>query len=312
MLQYILFKLIQLLLSISPRWLSYKVGRLTARLYYLYAVEARDAVRSNIAHILDYTRGNDDSPARRVRVNRLARETFENFAVHLADFFDIASFGRGAGAGRIEVMGVEKLDRVLEAGRGVIAITAHIGNWELGPRVLTDMGYRFGAVEIKHENRWLDKFFTDLRVNSGAQMAHEGFEIRHILKILKENGLATFVIDRDESGNGRKVMLFGEEATLLRGAPEFSCRTGAPIIPGFMIQVRDGEFRLVFDDPINPAADMDKETRLEAIYSELVGVLEKYIARYPSQWFIFYKVWPQLQGKSGKSGEEQGISGNTS
>ena len=303
MLPYILFKLIQFFLSISPRWLSYKVGRFTARLYYLFAVETRDAVRSNISHILDYTRGKDDSPSRRVMVNRLARETFENFAVHLVDFFDIASFDRGAGSGRLELVGREKLDRVLESGRGVIAITAHIGNWELGPKVLTDMGYKFGAVEIVHENRWLDKFFTDLRVNSGAQMAHEGVGIRHMLKILKENGLATFVVDRDIQRSGRKVLLFGEEMMLVRGAPEFSCRIGIPIIPGFMIQLEDGRFKLIFDDLIFVDGNMDKEERLEAMYAEIAGVLEKFITRYPSQWFIFYEVWPQLQGRSRNSRE---------
>ena len=223
----------------------------------------------------------------------MAVETFENFAVHIIDFFDIANFRPGKRYCKLEKAGMEKLDSVLESGRGVIAITAHIGNWELGPKVLTDMGYKFGSVEIVHRNKRLDRFFTKLRVSSGALMAHEGFEVRHMLKVLKQNGLATFVVDRDENRNGRKVVLFGEETTLVRGAPEFSCRTGVPIIPGFMVQLGDGEFRLIFDDPIFVDDIVDKEERLEAVYTEIARVLEKVIARYPSQWFIFYRVWPQ-------------------
>lgn len=263
-----------------------------ARVWYFFSSDARDIVRCNLARILDYTRGEDGGPERRRLVDKLARETFENFAVHIIDFFDIVSFDCGAYRDRLEKVGMENLEGVLAEGRGVIVVTAHIGNWELGPKVMTDMGHKFGAVEIIHDNKRLDKFFTVLRVKSGALMAHEGFEVRHMMKVLKQNGLATFVIDRDITKNGRTVRLFGEEMTFVRGAPEFSCKTGIPIVPGYLLQLEDGYFRLIFEDPIEPDRSLDKEAQLDKIYSKIARSIEEMISFHPSQWFIFHKIWP--------------------
>ena len=84
--------------------------------------------------------------------------------------------------------------------------------------------------------------------------------------------------------------MFDRTCLFPRGAANFSLKTDAYIIPSFLIRKNKYTYSLIFDTPISPYRGNNKKTEEEVI-QECAKILEKYIARYPEQWYMFEKYW---------------------
>jgi KDO2-lipid IV(A) lauroyltransferase len=113
-------------------------------------------------------------------------------------------------------------------------------------------------------------------------------------KALRRGELVAFVAERDVNGTGQMVEFFGKLTSMPRGPAEIAARSNAPIIPAFLIQDdhRD-RFKLIWEEPIDLPGSLSIEERTDKIQEQVIDVFQKYISRYPSQWFAFYKVWKQ-------------------
>ena len=73
-----------------------------------------------------------------------------------------------------------------------------------------------------------------------------------------------------------------------------AAKSGAPVVPAFCIQETEGRFRLVVEEAIDLDNDIPLEQKVDLINQRVVNLIEKYISRYPSQWFAFYRVWNEV------------------
>jgi KDO2-lipid IV(A) lauroyltransferase len=84
---------------------------------------------------------------------------------------------------------------------------------------------------------------------------------------------------------------FKRPSFLPRGPAALSLLTGAPIIPGFMIREKDDKFRLIIEKPIRFSPSGNKEIDQKTLTERCIERIEKYVKRYPDQWFMFSKFW---------------------
>ncbi|MEJ2744887.1 MAG: lysophospholipid acyltransferase family protein, partial [bacterium] len=174
-----------------------------------------------------------------------------------------------------------------------ISVTAHIGNWEMGAAATSSMGLPLHAVVLKMKNRWVDRFFSRLRMSGGIQPVALGNAAWDCFRALKRKEMVAFVADRDVDGSGCRIPFFGKEVSIPRGPAEMAAKSGAPVVPAFCIQEEEGRFRLVVEEVIDLERDIPLEQKVALINQRVVGLIEKYISRYPSQWFAFYRVWDE-------------------
>ena len=97
--------------------------------------------------------------------------------------------------------------------------------------------------------------------------------------------------DRDFSNHGIVTDFFGKKTMIPKGPAAFSVKTGAPIVPGFLLRMPDDTFELRFDKPVSYRATGDRETDEKEVTGLCVKVIEDYIRRYPSQWYMFRRFW---------------------
>ena len=291
MLLYILYSLARIGAGVVPRALSVWIARRIADVFFICDGKARRAVIANLTHILSF-QGVDTSNSRvRRRIHWLARETFENFAIHVVDFLRIDQTMTDVRLGLIEIENFHRFEEALARGRGVISATAHIGNWEVGAAVTYSMGHPVYSVAQKQKNRWMDRFFAKLRKSGGMRILPPGRAARGIFGALKENQIVGIVADRDIDGSGVPVSFFGGTIKIPRGPAEIAARSGAAVVPAFLVQTEKGLSKLIVERPIEVDERAPVARRIEQINDGIVRVLERYILRYPTQWFAFYKVW---------------------
>jgi len=122
---------------------------------------------------------------------------FRNFAKYLVDFFRFPLIDRAYISRYISIKNLKYIDESANMGKGVILLTAHLGNWELGGLVLGVLGYKIWAVALPHKNKKVNEFFNQQRESKGITVIEFGKAARTCLKVLKEKKLLALVGDRD-------------------------------------------------------------------------------------------------------------------
>src|SRR6266404_153397 len=253
--KYYWLKFAEVLSRLLPRRLSYGVARRVADFYVLFDKRGRECVISNLKQI-QASSGVALSPR---ALHSLARENFLNFAKYLVDFFKFLRIDRRR-MDRIVHYGnlPTVLDGLLEHGKGVIFVSAHLGNWELGAAALAALGYKFNAVALWVPDEKLNSLYQQYRKSRGIHPIPFGRAARECIRALRRNEVVAVIGDRDFTGGRDTVEFFGQPARLPDGPAKLALATGAPILPTFMVRTQDDTFTYVLGEPIWADKKRDK------------------------------------------------------
>ncbi|MFZ5800101.1 MAG: lysophospholipid acyltransferase family protein [Candidatus Omnitrophota bacterium] len=281
MINYLIYRLGQFLVLSLPRTLSYRLAIFLSDLHYLFYPRDRQAVRNNLQQVLgEYA-----------DIEGLVRQVFRNFGMYLVDFFRMAKMGKANFRDSVTLENIEYVENELKKGKGVICVTAHLGNWELGGVAMALAGYPVLAVALEHKSALVNNFFNAQRIQQGVAVATLKSAGRKCLEALKQNHFVALVVDRDFSRNGILVELFGKKTLIPKGPAIFARRTGAAIIPGFVVRQDDHRFKVIFEKPLAARITDKEEEDILLITQDYMRVVEDYVRRYPSQWLIFREFW---------------------
>jgi KDO2-lipid IV(A) lauroyltransferase len=248
---------------------------------YLFSFRDRRAVRNNLKNM--------GVPSEEIPF--LTKEVFRNFGRYLVEFFQMKEMvDQKFITNNVDVQGLERLDRALKGGKGGIIVTAHIGNWELGGVLLSALGYSLMAIALPHKERPVNDLFNSQREEKGVTVVPTNGALRKCIEQLKNNKLVALVVDRDFSHTGVAMDFFGRKMIVPKGAAIFSVRTGAPIIPMFLLRNGNRKFSLVCCEPmypLKPEGDVREEDLVLEIMRRYLSVIEEMIRQHPSQWLLF-------------------------
>ena len=286
MLFYVLYLMGSLGVVLLPRSVSYWLACRLADLYSRRVPEDRRAVRCNLAAILNTEEISDDQVS----------EVFRNFAMYLVDFFLFRRLNRDSIRRWIQIEGLEQMQEPIRRGRGAIGLTAHLGNFEMAGAVLSLMGLPMYAIVFTHQNPRVNAFFSRQRSRVGVRgipihRKNQRQTFEAALRVLKGNGVLALVGDRDYFQHGLELPLFGRTMRIPRGLASFSIRTGAPIVPAFLVREPDGKYRLVLEPAIPIPQGMSKEEAVRKLTEDCLEVMARYIRKYPTQWYLFQEFW---------------------
>lgn len=264
------------------RWAFEALGR-TA---YRSLPNLRATVAANQARVLGTDPGDD-------RVALATREAFELYARYWFDAFRIRAMTKDEFNARMRLVGLEHVDRALEAGRGCICVLPHLGNWDAGGHWFGANGYRIAAVAEELRPRRLYELFTRHREQLGMRViglekdAHVGTQLK---QLLSENWMVALVADRDLAGRGIEVEMFGAPRKVPAGPALLSLTSGAPILPAPTATLDRG-WEVRFEAPL----EIERTGSLRADVAELSRVMaarfERAIAARPTDWHMFQPGW---------------------
>ncbi len=225
-------------------------------------------------------------------VAELARRSYESLGRTFIEAAVLPGASREEILSRFEtVQGWEHLEAAQAKGHGVILVTGHLGNWELGGAYVGARGLPFDAVTRGMANPLMEEYVRGTRSDIGMGVIHDADAVRHTPRALRDGRVIAMVSDHDALGLASTfVPFFGRPAKTPRGPAVFALRLGVPLV--FVVSVREpsGRYALLFE-PINVVETGDREADVDAIVLSYTQTLERYIRRYPAQYFWQHRRW---------------------
>lgn len=201
----------------------------------------------------------------------------------------------------VSIEGREHLDNALEQGKGVVAISAHMGNFIIiGPRLIAE-GYPFSLVLRNPKDNILANTLLDMREKLGIESIPDQPRKKCVAKSLmslKKNSVLYLQLDQNASSQDLWVDFFGWLVPTFRGPVVFSMRTGAPLIPMFMIRDASNHHKLIIKPPFKLDTTEDKENDILQNTAKLTKLIESFIIQYPNQWWWFHRRWKKAKKKT--------------
>ncbi len=284
MLTYRLFRAAAWLVQRLPRSVSYALAWAGGWLAFHLAARARVALRQNLRHVMG-----PDAPAG--AVDRAVLGAFRTSAYNYVDMFRIPAVSPQALLARTTVHHGERMLDSWAAGKGVIVVTAHFGNFDL--LVQASQAYNIPVVALaeKLDPPELYDFIVGLRVSHGLRIVPvDKSALREIVRTLKTGGVLAMAGDRDLQRRGVPTPFFDAEAPLPAGPVDLAVDTGAVLLPTFGLRRPGGRYEIFFEEPL----PLQRERTPEASAHNrrlLAAVMERFIGAQPDQWIVFEPIW---------------------
>ena len=226
-------------------------------------------------------------------IRALARGSFQNLLLGLCEAMHFLFLPLKHLEKRLVVRGGENLSRALEEGKGVIAFTAHLGCFPLIGRKFAGEGFPFNYVIRFPEDAGLTRYLQQLGQRVKVKFISTKPEHRCIsrcLEALRENEIVCLLGDQ-HTGTGIAVNFFGQAVLAAIGPTVLSLRTGAKILPMFIIRRSDNRHQLIIDSPFTLEITEDREKDIHINTARLTRLIESYVRRYPTQWAWIHRRW---------------------
>lgn len=189
------------------------------------------------------------------------------------------------------VDGWEKLDRAIAMRRGVLLLSAHFGNWELGGSFLAMIGLKTTTVARKLDNELLDRDLYAARTGAGMELVDRRKAARPLLRTLEQKGVVVLLMDQAvQQQEGILVPFLGRPAWTTPAPAKLALRFNSPIVYVFVYP--DGEkWRIEISEPMIPA-DLPREKQTAEALTELMNdVISDRIRRHPELWLWMHNRW---------------------
>jgi len=271
---------------VLPRRLCQGIGGALGLAGYFGNLESRAALRQNLKCV---------TGVNGATLDQICRDNFRNFGRMLADYFYCTgTTAEGIRALLDEWRGIENLRAALALGRGVILVTAHLGNWELGGTLLALDGWPINIVTLEEPTGGLTQTRDEYRRRLGIRTIAVGentFAFVEMIGALRRNEIVCMLVDRPYGDTGIPVEFFGRETCFSTAPALLWQHTEATVIPAFVIRNRQGRYQAFAEPALSLESLPDRRKALSQNTQRVASAFESIIRPHPEQWFNYVPIW---------------------
>jgi len=276
------------ILAILPYRIASDAGGLIGRLGYKIDKRHRNVAIENLSRAFP---GRD-----RKDISRIANKVFENLGRSVAEFIHIAS--RPPDSVRemlnkwVKIEGQDHVNNAIMNNKGIIYLGAHFGNWELLGQVLSTNKCGFNVIARPIDNYRLNQIIVSLRSVLGANVLSKKGVLRDTLRVLKKGGAVGILLDQNSSKeDGVFVDYFGQLAATNKGLALIAMKSGASVIPVFIVREDTCRHRVVYLPEIEIKRSDDLESDVLTYTQKFTSIIESFVRDHPEQWFWMHRRW---------------------
>jgi len=273
-----------------PKSFLRALAKLAATIYWRLAAHRREIVIQNLLPVF----GGDHRQA-----VIAAEKLFTEVLLKLADLW---SFEGGVAVADwfVNWNGWEIFATAEARGRGVLFVTPHLGNWELGGAFMARHGCKMLVLTQAEPDPHLTAMRQASRARWGIEtlvVGEDAFVFVEIIKRLQQGATVALLVDRPPAPTAVIVNLFGRKFSASIAAAELARASGCAIVPTFIVREADGyRAQILPEIAYDRAAISNREARIR-LTQEIIRAFEPVIRQHPTQWFHFVPVWPEVKPK---------------
>ncbi len=223
----------------------------------------------------------------------ILRSEYRNLGLLLAEFCKMPDY-TGATASRfIRYEGLENYLEARERGKGVLVLTGHLGAWELSSFYHSLMGMPMGMVIRRLDNPLVDGLVNRIRCLHGNRVIHKDDFARGLIASMRAGETVGILMDTNMTPpQGVFVPYFGVLACTASGMARIAARTGAAVLPGFLLwEESEKKYVLHFGEELEVVHTGDSEQDALVNTATFTAAIEAYVRRYPEQWLWLHRRW---------------------
>jgi KDO2-lipid IV(A) lauroyltransferase len=267
-----------------PRAHIVNMGKLAGALLYFLDVPHRRLTRSHLH--LCYPQWSPD------HIRQLSKRIFKNVGITLLEVFRMAFISRKTLLSMFRIEGEEHLLNALRNNRGVIVISAHMGNWL--------NGFQFGGcyfqksftgIVRRFRYKFLDRWFHFLLTRFGNEIIYKKWAMTQMQQTLRKRGVVVVTIDQGRRKQGVDVDFFGHKATITPAIALLALRCKSPVIPIYCLRESDGRHTIHMLPALKMERTKDLRADLQKNTQKMMNAVEDMIRQYPDQWIWFQRIW---------------------
>ncbi len=272
-------------LRLLPRRVARAVGAGVAGLAFVALGRLRSVGRRNLKLAFP-----EKSDAER---ERILRAEYRNLGYLMAEFCQMPGYTAERASRFIRYEGLENYVGARDLGQGVLVLTGHLGAWELSSFYHSLMGMPMGMVIRRLDNPLVDLFVNRIRCLHGNRVIHKDDFARGLIASMRSGQTVGILMDTNMTPpQGVFVPFFGVEACTASGMARVAQKTGAAVVPGFLLwDEQERQYVLRFGERIALVDTGDPEADAITNTARFTAVLESYIRQYPEQWLWMHRRW---------------------
>jgi Kdo2-lipid IVA lauroyltransferase/acyltransferase len=233
---------------------------------------------------------------------RILRRLYRNLGWLLAEFCQMPRYMPENTRGFIRYEGLEHYIAARERGKGVLILTGHLGAWELSSYYHSLMGHPMSMVIRRLDNARVDRLVNGIRCLHGNRVLHKDDFARGLLGAMRQGETVGILMDTNMTPpQGAFVPFFGQMACTASGMARVALKTGATLLPGFMLwEESEQKYVLHFGEAIEVVSTGDDERDALENTVRFTAVIESWVRRYPEQWLWVHRRWKtRPEGEAG-------------
>jgi KDO2-lipid IV(A) lauroyltransferase len=224
---------------------------------------------------------------------RYARRSFGNYAVYLVDFLRLVRVTPAEVARRVDFDDWGLIEGHRD-GNGILFVTMHFGNWDLGAAALATHGIPVTTIADTFSDRRLNELVIGSREHLGMKVISAQRMGPGVLRALRGNDVVATLIDvpQPSDSGGVEVEFFGETVSVPDGPARIALRAGSQVVAATLPRSAPHSDHVTPDlshVPFEPTGDQERDVK--ALTQATLSTLERLIRRDPSQWYIFRSLW---------------------
>ncbi|MBU4376333.1 MAG: mitochondrial fission ELM1 family protein [Candidatus Omnitrophica bacterium] len=287
MLDYVLYLIANFasaLFRILPVDTALAFGRGFGSIAYFVNYKRAKVAYSNMRAAL----GSEKEPE---EIRRTVKRLYRNFGQMLVEILRLPDVDKDYFEKYIKVEGWHNFESAAKLGRGTIYLTGHFGNWELSSIASALRGFPLFVLAREQKMTRLNNLLNAARESKGCKVIKKGMATREIYEHLARNGIVGILSDQDAGKKGVFINFFARPTSSPRGAFALARKTGALIVPAFVVR-RDGPYHTIFiEKPIALSSEGDMEANELEAMQRFGSLLESFVRKSPEQWLWLHKRW---------------------
>jgi KDO2-lipid IV(A) lauroyltransferase len=223
----------------------------------------------------------------------ILRQEYRHLGWLLGEFCQMSTYTQEYASRFIRYQGLEHYLGARDRGKGVFVLTGHLGAWELSSFYHSLAGYPMGMVIRRLDNPLVDRLVNRIRCQHGNRVLHKDDFARGLIGAMRAGETVGILMDTNMTPpQGLFVPFFGVEACTASGMARVALKTGAAVLPGFLLwEEAERQYVLRFGPELSLAATGDSEADAASNTALFTAVIEETIREYPSQWLWMHRRW---------------------
>jgi KDO2-lipid IV(A) lauroyltransferase len=261
-------------------------GKILGKPLYYLAVSQRRIVNRNLRFCFV-----DSSPQ---QIQLMAKRIFQHFGITIIELLQMAYLSNQELVSKVRIEGKEILIEALTKQKGIVLITAHLGNYEVAAQyVPCILGQQMSVVAKKMRNARLNRFLHSLRTRFGNKVIYKKGALPEMVQTLRQGKIVAILMDISRRFDGVEVNFFGRRATATPAAAILGLRCKSPIIPAFCHRKPTGELIVQIEPPVKIRRTKDLRSDLQFNTQLITDRVERAVRNYPEQWNWMLKRWKE-------------------